>query len=223
MSKTISKGRFQINKNVFAACYLDVMEANNQEVRLVLSAKKRGDQQVAIGTRIYLDLPTSPEAARSFDSVSVTVLKIEEKDHQFIHVCTPIQKSTHPERRQEPRKVVNFPVLLVDSQTLFSAVNGTSRGLALRYAAQRAMLKLTIGQSYQFKFNCKGEDCNIRGVVKHIQYDWQTFEHQVGVYFPNMSKDEEIMLNLMVDPNYTVPISTRQTIDTGAGKISLND
>ncbi len=223
MSKTISKGRFQINKNVYAACYLDVIEANNQEVRLVLSTKKRGDHQVAIGTRIFMDVPTSQETAQPFDTLSVTVLKIEEKDQQFIHFCTPIQKASHPDRRQQPRKAVDFPVLLVDSQTLFLAVNGTPTGLTLRYAAQRAMLKLTIGQTYQFKFNCKGEDCNIQGVVKHIQYDWQTFEHRVGVHFPNMSKDEQIMLNLMVDPNYVVPISTKQTIDTGAGKISLND
>jgi hypothetical protein len=223
VSKAISKGRFQINKNVFAACYLDIIEANNQEVRLVLSSKKRGDHQVPLGTRIYMDLPSYGETARSFDTVSVTVLKIEEADHQLIHVCTPIQKSTHPDRRQQPRRMVDFPVLLVDSQTLFLAVNGTASGLALRYAAQRAMLKLTIGQSYQFKFNCKGEDCVLRGLIKHIQYDWQTFEHQVGVSFPSLSKDEEIMLNLMVDPDYTVPISTRQTIDSGAGKISRND
>lgn len=223
MSRTVTRGRYQINKSVFAACFLEIIEANQQQLRLLLYSKKRGDQQVPVGTRIMLEFVGSAEDNQTFVSNTVTVLKVESEDEQFIHVCTPIQQSISQERRKQERRPVSFPVLLIDSQTLFSAVNGSINGLELRYAAQRAMMKLTVGQNYQFKFNCKGEDCLLKGVVRHIQYDWLTFEHRVGIHFPSLTKDEQIMLNLMVDPEYIVPISDKQTIDTGAGKISLND
>lgn len=219
----VRKARYQITKHVLVSCYLDILDASNQEVRLLLGVKRRADTQVPVGTRIFIDAGVIDTKSGAFDAFSVTVLKVEMSDGKHVHVCTPIHKETTGERRGQGRMSVNFPVLLVDSQTLFLAVNGTPQGLGLTYTAQRAMLKLTLNRTYDFKFNCKGEDCHLQGIIRHIQYDWRTFQHRVGVHFPNLGKDERIILNLMVDPDYTVPISNTQTVDSGAGKISRND
>lgn len=219
----IRKARYQITKNVFVSCYLDILDANNDEVRVLLGVKQRSDAHVPIGTRIFFNADGMPTATGEFHAFSVTVLKTEEQGDKRVHICTPISKTTQLNRRKQERKLVSFPVLLVDSQTLFLAVDGCPEGLALTYSAQKAILKLTVNNSYDFKVNCKGEDCHLQGIVRHIQYDWRTFQHRVGLHFPNLSKDEQIILNLMVDPAYKVPISENQTVDTSTGKISLND
>lgn len=217
------KARYQITKNVFVSCFLDIIEANNQEVRAFLGIKHRSDGHVPIGTRIFLSQAEGSASGNEFSSFSVTVLKIDSQGDRQIHICTPIHKQTQANRRALTRKPVGFPVLLVDSQTVFFAVNGSAAGLELSCIAQKAILKLTVNQVYQFKVNCKGEDCLLQGVVKHIQYDWRTFQHRVGVHFPALGKDEQIILNWLVDPDYKVPISQNQTIDTATGKISLNE
>ncbi|WP_373531789.1 hypothetical protein [Vampirovibrio sp.] len=219
----IRKARYQITKNVFVHCYMEILDANNQEVRLLLGVKRRSDTQVSVGTRIFISTSEESQGGGNFSAFSVTVLKIEEIEGKFVHICTPISKASTDERRSQTRLPVNFPVLLVDSQTLFLATNGTPYGLGLTYTAQRAILKLTVNETYDFKLNCKGEDCHLKGVIKHIQYDWRTFQHQIGIHFPNLQKDERMILNIVVDPDYTVPISNTQTIDGGAGKISRND
>jgi hypothetical protein len=219
----IRKARYQITKNVFVHCYLQVLDANNQEVRLLLGVKHRSDTQVPIGTRIFLSTGGMNLEGSQLSVYSVTVLNVEERDGLFVHICTPISRELADNRRAQPRLSVDFPVLLVDSQTLFMATDGTPEGLGLTYTAQRAILKLTLNESYDFKFNCKGEDCRLKGVIKHIQYDWRTFQHRIGLHFQDLRKDERILLNIMVDPDYTVPISNTQTIDSGAGKISHKD
>lgn len=220
----LRKARYQITRNVFVNCYLDILEANSQEVRVLLGVKQRSDTLVPVGTRIYLNTDTlNQPTGGEFKTVSLTVLKIEEQGDRHVHVCGPISQDSLPERRKQARKAVEFPVLLVDSQTVFFAGNGTDESLGLVYAAQKAILKLTVNQTYDFKLNCKGQDCVLKGLIRHIQYDWRTFQHRVGVHFPNLTKDERIILNLMVDPAYRVPLSDKQTVDTSTGKISLND
>jgi hypothetical protein len=219
----IRKARYQITKNVFVHCYLQVLDANNQEVRLLLGVKHRSDTQVPLGTRIFISAGGMNIEGSQFSAYSVTVLNVEERDGIFVHICTPISKELGDNRRAQPRLNVDFPVLLVDSQTLFVATDGTPQGLGLTYTAQRAILKLTMNESYDFKFNCKGEDCSLRGVIKHIQYDWRTFQHRVGIHFQELRKDERMLLSIMVDPDYIVPISNTQTIDSSIGKISRND
>ncbi len=217
------KAKYQLNKNVFVSCYLDILEANAQAVRALVGVQQRFDTKVAVGTRIYFNAESTNQGQGDFHSFSVTVLKTEDDQGKQVHICTPISHEVQQNRREAERKPVNFPVLLVDSQTIFSAVNGTATSLSLTYTAQKAMLKLTVNRPYGFKVNYKGEDCHLEGVIKHIHYDWRTFQHRVGVHFPKLQKDEQIILNLMVDPDYTVPISTKQTVDTSQGKISLND
>jgi hypothetical protein len=219
----IHKARYQITKNVFVHCYLQVLNANNQEVRLLLGVKHRSDTQVPIGTRVFINPTGIHQEDSQFSAFSVAVLSVEERKGQFIHICTPISRELSDNRRAQPRLSVDFPVLLVDSQTIFWATDGSPQGLGLTYSAQRAILKLTLNGSYDFKLNCKGEDFTLSGVIKHIQYDWRTFQHRVGIHFPELTKDKLMFLSIMVDPDYIVPISNTQTVDSGVGKISHND
>lgn len=219
----IRKAKYQITKNVFAACFLDILEADEEGARALLGVKQRSDTLAPPGTRIFFNVDSNREKSGEYPVFSMTVKAVEEREGQKRLLCTPIHKEIYPERRAQARRPLNFPVLLVDSQTLFQAESGASESLTLTYMAQKAILKLTVNRTYDFKVNFKGEDCHLQGVVKHIHYDWRTFEHRVGIHFPQLGKDEQIMLNLMVDPNYVVPISENQTVDTSAGKVSLNE
>lgn len=219
----IRKARYQITRNVFVNCYLNILEASGLEVKALIGINSRSDAQVPIGTRIILNPEANTASGSEFATFSMIVLKTEEHFGKLVHICSPIHRQTTPNQRKVERKPVSFPVLLTDSQTIFFAVNGSHQGLELACSAQKAMLKLTINQTYTFKVNCKGEDCQLQGQVKHIQYDRKTFQHRVGIHFPDLGKDELIILNLLVDPDYKVPLSQNQTVDTTTGKISLND
>lgn len=225
-TKTL-RGKYQITKNIFVTCYLDILEATDKEIRTFLSLKKRTDTLVPVGTRIFFDVETinkiNVRRQRDFDIFSITVQQLEDWNGKPLHVCTPIQKEARPNLREAERVSAEFPVLLEGGTSEFIARSGTEKGLTLHYTAKKAMLSLALGQQRDFKVTYKGEEYFLNGRVKHIQYDWKRHEHVVGVHFPNLKQEENIILNLLLDPHYTIDISAKQTIDTSAGKISLDD
>lgn len=223
----VLQGKYQITKNTYVVCYLHVLEANDQALRTFLSLKKGSYTQVPIGTKIFFNAePMNKQKSgpdHQFDIFSITVKQIEDMDGQPLHVCTTIQKSSRPDMRSQPRKNVDFPVQLTNSSSVFIAKNGNNRGLTLRYTANRAMVSLILNRSYNFSVHLKGEDYILPGKIKHIQYDWKSHQHIIGVDFSELTKDQDIILNLLVDPDYTVQLSDKQTVDTASGKISLDE
>jgi hypothetical protein len=221
------RGKYQLAKNIFVTCYLDVLEATDQEIRTFIGLKKRGDATVPIGTRIIFDAGVinriNVRRHGSLDIISIQVLKLEVMGGKPLHVCTAIQKGSRGDLREAERKEAEFPVFIEGKDAQFMASGGTTKGLSLHYTSKRAMLSLTLNRTYDFRVNYKGSDYIFQGVIKHIQYDWKNHEHLIGVHFPTLGPDEEIILNLLLDPEYTIDISGRQTVDTSVGKISALD
>jgi hypothetical protein len=223
----IIKGKYQITKNIFVICYLSVLEANDHEIKTFLRIKGKAAAMVSIGTKIYFDAnpinKMNVMRQRDFDVFSITVKQIEDMDGKPVHVCTPIHKESRPELRAAERKETNFLVSIANSSSQFQAMNGCSQGLSLLYKPNRAMISLSLDRSYNFSVPLKDEIYLMEGKIKHIQYNWETHHHIIGVHFPNLSKDHEIVLNRLIDPDYKIDISTKSSIDTSAGKISIDD
>lgn len=220
------RGKYQIMKNTFVTCYLDVVQASEEGFKAFIGLSSRGGTVVPVGTRIFFRAEPSrqaePQPSHAFELYSITVRQIEDVNGQPILVCSPIQKESRPDLRTEARKKVQFPVTLSGKNqgASFIAKEGTVNGLTLVYTAKKALLSLVLGQVYPFTVEYKGTAYHLPGEVKHIQYDWKTHEHLVGVHFRQLPEQEKIILNLLLDPNYTIPIMDRQTVDTALGKIS---
>lgn len=221
------RGKYQITKNIFVTCYLDVVEATDKEIRTFLGLKRRSDTLVPVGTQIFFNAETinkiNVRRNRTFDIFSIKVVEVEDMGGKPLHVCTAISKDSRADLRNDERKEAEFPVRLRGTKSDFIARGGTSKGLTMHYTAKRAMLSLNLGKLYNFSVQYKGNDYQLPGIVKHIQYDWKTHDHVVGVHFPNLDQESEIILNLLLDPEYTIDISSRQTVDTALGKISQED
>lgn len=225
--KTV-KGRYQIAKNIYVFCFLNILEANSKEIKTFLGFKRRAKSLVPIGTRIFFSmeamLSSAPsEGHDSFEMYSIQVLQMEDMDGKPLHICSPIQKESRAQTRKQERREVNFPVNLVNSQAIFTALNGNNQGLTLQYTNNRAMLSLVLNQSYEFSVQHKTDEATLVGVIKHIQYDWKSHQHVIGVHFPKLATREDTILNYLIDPNYKIEISNKQTVDTSSGKISLDD
>lgn len=218
------RGRYQITKNTFVTCYLDVLEASQEGFKTFIGLSSRADTVVPVGTRIFFNAEPT-EGEQGFNLYSITVQKIEDIEGQPILVCSPIEKETRANLRSKGRIATEFPVML-SGQTQksgFIAKDGTTSGLTLFYAAKKAILSLALRQTYHFSVEYKGTAYQLPGEVKHIQYDWKTHEHRVGVHFPQLPEQEKVILNLLLDPSYTTPITNKQTVDTALGKISVSD
>jgi hypothetical protein len=144
-------------------------------------------------------------------------------DGKPLLVCSTIHKETRPDMRQWERREVRFPVTITNSGSRFESLNGCSRGLSLLYKPNRAMVSLSLEKIYPFSIHLKGEQYLFDGNIKHIQYDWDSHHHTIGVHFPHLSKDQEIVLNRLIDPEYKITISNKSTVDSSAGKISIDD
>lgn len=223
----VLKGKYQLSKNIFVSCYLNVLEATDQEIRAFVGLKRNTHTQVPIGTKIIFDSGaiTKPgiTSSSSFEILSITVRQIEERNGQPLLVCTSIQKETRQNERANERREVDFPLQIANSSAEFIAKNGNSKGLTMQYTANRAMVSLSLNRIYNFSVQLKGETYQLPGRIKRIQYDWKSYHHLIGVDFSDLNKDQDIILNLMVDPDYTVQLSNKQTVDTASGKISLDD
>lgn len=208
-------------------CHLNVLEATDHDMKTFLRVKGNTYTMVPIGTKIYLNADSINKLnvlrQKDFDIFSITVQKIEEVNGKPLHICTTIHKETRAEMRGSERRDVHFPVSITNSSSLFETLNGCSEGLSLLFKPNRAMVSLSLDRSYQFSVQFREEDYFLDGNIRHIQYDWATHHHIIGVHFPNLTKDQEILLNRLIDPEYKINISTKSSIDSAAGKISIDD
>lgn len=230
MSKTAAKtllGKYQVRENMFVICYLEVVEANDTEFRTFLGIRRTSDVVVPIGTRIYLNAESihkiTAKRTNVYDVYYVTVKGMDEVDGRPLHICESLTKTTHKDMRENPRVELNFPVIvdLGDGQTIsFQVVNGTANGFTLLYKSNHVLLGgLHLDEAYSFQVPYKDRFYDFIAFVKHIQYNWRTHEHQVGIEFSEMDTDHSIVLNLLIDPNYSIDISHKESIDPLTGKI----
>lgn len=225
-TKTL-RGKYQITKDIYVACYLDILEATDKEIKTFVGLKKRADSTLPAGTRIYFDAEVinkiNVRRSNSFDIFWIKVLGSGNLDGKPLHICTTINKETRPNLRGEDRKEAAFPVYLAGSGAEFKAVNGTVQGLTLLYEARKAVLSLAVGHEYEFSVNYKDRDYLLPAVIKHIQYDRREHEHLVGIQFAPLGQELETIVRLLLDPDYKIQISDRHTVDTALGKISRGD
>lgn len=222
----VLKGKYRITQNTFVVCHLNVLEATDQEMRTFIRVKNNAFAQLPIGTRIVLNAQALHQGGstqqREFSIFSLVVKQIEDLNGQPLHVCTSVQKEVRPDLRVQERRDVDFSLRLAGMSEVFTAKSGNNKGLTLHFTANRAMMGLVLERCYDFFVAFKGDDYKLPGQIKHIQYDWTSNEHLIGVHFANLNSDEDIVLNLLVDPDYTIPISNRQVVDSAAGKISFS-
>jgi hypothetical protein len=222
----ILRGKYQITKNTYVVCYLHIVEANKTEIRTLIKLKSSGFAMVPVGTTIFFNveplIQDSQQSSRSYSIFSIKVNQVEDLDGHSLHVCTSIDKKIRGDLRTAERRVLDFPLRLSTSQAMFTAIEGNNQGLTLQYTANNAMVSLALERTYEFSVNLKEKDYVLPGCIKHIQYDWQTHQHVIGVHFNNLNKDQDMILNLLVDPDYVIPISNKASVDTSTGKISVD-
>lgn len=223
------KGRYQIKPNIYVTVYLDICKADSEGFETYVSLKKLHDTVIPPGARLYFESDgiTQMKARRSgqFDQYFVTVLDTDMTEDACLHFCTPVEIESFPDRRQIPRKNTEFSVQFTGDLTKdFIATNGSVEGgLRLEYQSQKAMMGFKLKNLYDFQFNYKSNIYTFQGLVKHIQYNWKTHGHQIGLELVDNKEDGFYVVNRLIDSEYTVNISTKQSIDTSAGKISRMD
>lgn len=225
-SKTLL-GKYQIKENLFVACHLEVFDANDREFKTYIGIKRNADVIVPVGTKIYLNADSINKIisrrSNTFDVFYVVVKGLIEMNNRPLQICTPISKETHPELRREPRNDVQFSVS-VETESgediLFQAKSGTVGGLTLQYRSKHILLGgINLGNRYDFKMPYKGKEYFFNGKVQHIHYNWKTHEHMIGVSFDKLDSDHNTILNLLIDPNYKIDISHKETIDPRTGRV----
>ncbi|HEY9744799.1 MAG TPA: hypothetical protein V6C99_01125 [Oculatellaceae cyanobacterium] len=218
------RGKYQIAKGTFVTCYLDVLEASEERLRAFVSFSRLPGPTVPIGTRIFFNseaIPGAPLEA-AFAVYSIVVQGIEEAQGQPLLVCSPIDKEVRPNLRTTERKPTEFRVTLPGKadDSVFIAKEGNLKGLTLHHSSKKVILSLALGRVYGFKVEHKGSTFTLPGEVRHIRYDWKTYEHCIGIHFPQLPEQEEVVLNRLLDPTYTIPIAEKHTVDASISKIS---
>jgi hypothetical protein len=194
---------------------------------LFLGVKRNADVVVPVGTKIYLNADSINKitARRSnvFDVFYVVVRGVADHNGRPLHMCSALIKESHPDMRRTPRTPVDFPasVEMESGEAVqFTAKNATLEGLTLISKSQYVLLGgIHLGASHDFKIAYKGKDYFFNGKVCHIHYNWKTHEHIIGITFTGLTSDQEIIMNLLIDPEYRIDISHKETIDPLTGRI----
>jgi hypothetical protein len=211
-------GKYQINRNTFIACRLDIVSATAEHVQLRVGIHKSGDTNVPKGTLIYL--PSQVHTLNhqtEFETLSVLVHQVDEDG---LHHCSAIQRQTHVDMRRAPRKAAEFPITVQEiPKTRFKVVSGSTHGLTLTYHASKLFIGLVLGNTYTLKTDYKADTLELPVKVTHIHYNWRTLNHHVGVQITTITAIQELMLNRLIDPSYEITIKAASTIDTDEARI----
>ena len=223
-TKTL-RGKYQLSKNTYVACYLDVVEATDKEIHTFVGLKKRADGVVPNGARIYFDAEMinkiNVRRSNTFDIFSVTVLFTRPSNGKTLHICSPINKETHGNLRETERQPMGVHAVLNEAQ--FTVTDATRQGLTLLYTSKKSIMSLVVNHHYELLIQYKDESYPFPVEIKHVQYDWRSHEHVIGVQFGELSEDQQTILTLLLDPRFSIDLSGPQTVDTHQGKVSKLD
>jgi hypothetical protein len=218
------KAKYQVNRNLYVTCYLDGIEATADGIKAQIGIRSPGDTIVPVGTKLYLPSHTiksvGPEGGNEYEIFYVVVLGVAIEYGEPIQICSPIQKEKRKNLRQHDRKVCQFRINFEEMEsTEFTVVNGSSHGLTLLYKPSRLFIGLVLGNEYTIHTLYKEQDYTFPGQVTHIQYDWQSNQHLVGMQILQLTQTQDAMLNRMIDPNYKIEVRQTASIDTDEARI----
>ncbi len=223
------RAKFQIKSNICVHCHVEVEDVSDTEFRIYVGVKRRGDTVLPIGSRIYIfpenmkvkkDGDNDLESEGLYETASVQVLKhvVYEGDGSTVHLCTPIQRKLHKNLRSIERKPASFELRHGDQQE-FSAENATTQGLGLLFKSEHPILAMTQDREYTLTATHKDKEYDFPGIIKHILYNWKTYEHRIGFELNPLDTQKEIVLNILIDPEYKTDLSA-STVDAASGKIT---
>ncbi len=217
------RGKYQLKKNIGVSCYLDVQGATDQGMQVHIGVKKRGDNRVAVGTRIFLNAESinkiNARRTGTIDIFSTTVTDVQLFQGKYLHVCTPIKRETVTDRREEPRYDCDFHLSQSHSRVNYRILNGSPSGAKLIYQDKKAVMSLVLGSQTCFQTAYKDRLYQFNGLVHHILYDWRRHIHEVGIVWQGFTGETETIWNLLINPDYSVDLTGKHKVDGGEGKI----
>jgi len=214
--------KYQLRKNLFVWCQLELTTHSETSITTYVGVKGPGDTKLPIGTTLFFDpVALSNEikpSSSSYDFVVAKVVAHEDVPGKKapLHQCSLTHQSRQ-NTRNLTRKPCQFSMTSGNLQLLVT--NGSVEGLNLMLKAETMLSSMTQGRQYPLTANFKNQNYTFNVVVQHIHYNWQTFHHQVGVQLLPLSKEEETVMNMLIDPNFKVELKTA-AVDAASGKIS---
>ncbi|MBK8189971.1 MAG: hypothetical protein IPK79_05920 [Vampirovibrionales bacterium] len=222
------RGKYQIKPNTFVACHLEVEEATEKEWRVYVGITRRADRRLPPGTRILID-PVSfrqgegassrPGETGAFETFALTVHEplVYAGATETVHLCSGLQRETHADRRRTLRRDAFFPMALGEDFA-WQVVNASPKGLALSYQSNTPVLSMALGREYSFQALHKGQSYAFPLRLRHIHSNWESFTHTLGFETGILNVDQETVLNLLIDPAYTIALRDSE-VDAGEGRI----
>jgi PilZ domain len=220
----ILKAKYQANKNLFVTCYLNVVEATSKEFKAQIGIRSPGDTIVPVGTKLYLIQENfSPTENGDPDLFFVVVEGIEIDGGLPVQVCSPICKENRQDSRKKERQDCYFEVSSIDGMAFeqCTAINGSMKGLGLKLKAAKIYSGLVLDNTCQLSIPVAEENETISLPVKiaHIQYNWQTYEHLIGVQILQATTQDSELLYRLLNP---IPEGRRATTIDEEAKIHLD-
>jgi len=199
----VLKAKYQANKNLFVTCYLNVIEATSKEFKAQVGIRAAGDTIIPVGTKLYLiqeaglaEEDTDPEL------FFVVVEGIELDGGLPIQVCSPICRENRQDERKKDRQACNFEVL-IDGMSFeqCTAVNASMKGLGLKLKASKIYGGLVLDNICQLSIPMKNEEpISLPIRIAHIHYNWQTYEHFLGVQIMQASTQDSERFYQLLNP-----------------------
>lgn len=218
------KARYQVHKNVFVTCYLDIIEATVEGFTAQVGIRAMGDTVIPVGTKLYLT--SAPiKAAKNlrddeFEMFYVLIQGVEIDCGVPLQTCSPIYREIRENNRLLDRVETDFSLQMKEIGDLpFLVLNGSHGGLTLQYQASGMFMGLVPGNQYHLKLTHKDKVAIVPALATHIQYDWYNNQHLLGVHFLKLDDKQEFMLNRLLDPQFEVKINQRALVDTDEAKI----
>lgn len=221
------RGTYQIKPNTFVSCHLEIEEAAENEWRLYVGIVRRADRRLPPGTRIFIDPQSFRQAehpgakpdATTFETLSLVVREhlVYSGTSETVHLCSGLQRETHANRRAAVRREAAFPMALGDDFT-WQVVNASIKGLAMTYQTRTPVISMALGREYSFQALHKGQPYQFALRLRHIHSNWETFTHTLGFEMGALSVDQETVLNLLIDPAFTISLRDAE-VDAGEGRI----
>jgi hypothetical protein len=212
--RTFLAAKYLLQAQTYVNCFVSIESRSEEETLLLLGVKTPGDTQLPIGTQVFLRQDPS---VLGLKKMYFTVLGLTQKAGRLLHVTTPLCQEVLTDRRQHPRLQTRFQIQ--SGEQHYKSLNGSLGGLLLLYRTQSTLLGLTVGQTGTYLLTHKGKDYPYPGRIVHIQYDWKGHQHLFGVGFDKLDDEQQTILNLVIDPDFKIDLSKKETIDASQGKI----
>lgn len=217
------------------SCYLNLIEIKKDYIKAQVGKRSYDDIVFVPQTRLVVDrtqfkggklpltLNTEEEGAENIVEVLyLDVLETEVANDNVYHIFSPIHKLHFKDRRQTPRKQCHFISTFDKFGYKFKVVEGTTQGLTLEFSSEKVLSGLVINQEYTLRSQFKTQPLDITVKLKHINYDWYTQVHRIGMSVSPLKAVQENILQHLIDPNYQFVLEQTDTVDMAGGRIRLD-